>query len=80
MDPDRDTHEHVLGPFGDLAIEFEEIGFLECFEAKVIEFKVAIVDEGCVEYVLVGHYDLVYLFADEGCGLVGDGVGVCLEG
>ena len=48
MNANGNAHEHVLGPFGDVSVEFEEVRFLESFEAEVVEIKVAIVDDGSV--------------------------------
>ncbi len=63
MDADRDAHEEVLWAFGDCAVEFEEVGFFECLESKIVEFEITIVDECRVEggAILGVHDDVVYL-------------------
>jgi hypothetical protein len=72
-------HKHVLGTFGNLPIELEEVGFLQRLEAKVIEFKVTIVNHGSVQQILVGHDDIVDFLADKGGGLPRLGMGVVVK-
>ena len=69
MNADCHAHEHVLGAFGNLAVDFEEIGLFERLEAKVVQLKVAIVNDGAIENVLVLHDDIVGFFAHEGSRL-----------
>ena len=53
VDADRDAHDHVLGPFRDVAVAAHEVGPLQRLEAEVVVFKVAVVDDGAVDLVLV---------------------------
>lgn len=66
MDADGDAHEHVLGAFGDAAVDAEEVGALERLEAKVVVVEVAVVDDGAVEGLRVGHDSLVRLVGNHG--------------
>ena len=34
VDTNGDTHEHVLGTFGDTVVDAEEVGAFESFEAE----------------------------------------------
>lgn len=70
----RDTHEHVLRTFGNDAVNFQQIGFFEGFESKVVKFKVTVVNDGSVKYVLVLLYDEMNFFGDESGGCARFGV------
>ena len=79
VDADGDTHDHVLGALGNLAVDLEEVGFLQGLEAKVIVLEVAVMDDGGVEAVLVGHDDLVVPIRNERSLLSSLGVHVVVE-
>ena len=53
VDPDRNPHNHVLGPFRDVAVAAHEVGPLQRLEAKIIVLEVAVVDDRAVDLVLV---------------------------
>ena len=53
VDADRDAHDHVLGPFRDVAVAAHEVGPLQSFEPKIIVLEVAVVDDRAVDLVLV---------------------------
>ena len=53
MNTNRDAHDHVLGPFRDVAVAAHEVGPLESFEAEVVVLEVAVVDDRAVDLVLV---------------------------
>lgn len=40
-DPDGHAHDHVLRAFGDLAVDAEEVGTFEGFEAELCEWSEA---------------------------------------
>jgi len=79
VNADGDTHEHVLWTFGDLAVQFEKVGLFQCLEAKVVQLKVSIVNDGGVECVLVLHDNVIRLFRDECGGFLCLGMGVVVE-
>lgn len=43
VDSNGDSHEHMLGALYYLAVDFKEIRFLECFEAKVVVGVISVV-------------------------------------
>ena len=53
VDADRDAHDHVLGPFRDVAVAAHQVGPLQSFEPKIVVFEVAVVDDRAVDLVLV---------------------------
>ncbi len=79
VDTNSDTHEHVLGSLGDLAVDAEEVGTLERLEAEEVVVEVALVDDGRVELVLVLHDDLVGGVRDHGAVTAILGVDVLVE-
>ena len=68
------THDHVLWSLDDLAVDAKKVRSLKGLEAKVVVGKVAVVDDGRVEHVLVGHDDLVDVIGDHRCVLASLGV------
>jgi hypothetical protein len=69
MDPDRNTHQHVLRAFRNGAINLQEIRPLQSLEPKVVVAKVTVIDDGRVQHVLVSHDTIVRLFTDHWRGL-----------
>ena len=53
MDADRDAHDHVLGPFRDVAVAAHQVGPLESFEAEVVVLEVSVIHNSTVDLVLV---------------------------
>ena len=53
VNADRNPHNHVLGPFRDLAVAAHQITTFEGLEAEVVVLKVAVVDDRPVDLVLV---------------------------
>ena len=66
VNTDRDTHEHVLGTFGDLAIDLEQIRSLERLEAKEVVVEITIVDDRRVEAILVLDDGIVGVLGNHG--------------
>jgi hypothetical protein len=46
VDTNRHAHQHVLGAFHDLAVDLEQIGPFQCFEAKVVVLVITVVNDG----------------------------------
>ena len=53
MNTDRDAHDHVLGPFRDVAVAAHQVGPLESFEAEVVVLEVSVIHNSTVDLVLV---------------------------
>ena len=53
VDADRDAHDHVLGPFRDVAVAAHQVGPLESFEAEVVVLEVSVIHNSTVDLVLV---------------------------
>lgn len=49
----RHPHQHVLGPFHNFAVHFQEIRPLQGFEAEVIVLKISIINDLTVEPLCV---------------------------
>ena len=45
VDADGDAHQHLLRPFDDFAIHFEEIRALKRLKAEIIIAKIAVIDD-----------------------------------
>ena len=71
VNTDGNSHDHVLWPLNDLAVDAEKVRPFERLEAKVIVRKVAIVDDRGIQDVFVVHDDLVHIIGDHRRGLVG---------
>lgn len=80
VDSHRDTHEHVLGTLGDLSVQLEEVGLLQCLVSEVIELEVTVVDDSTVQHVLVGIDHVVHLFAHKRSRFTRLRMGVVVEG
>ncbi len=78
VDAHRDTHEHMLWPFHNLPMEFQEIGFFQRLESKIIKFKIPVMDQCRIQNrtMLWIHDHVIDLLGDEGCRFVGFGVSV----
>lgn len=60
------SHQHVLGPFHYLFVDLQKITSLECLEAKVVVFKITIVNNGRIQcFFVLLNYVVVFL-ADHG--------------
>lgn len=59
MNPDGNSHQHVLRPFRYFPVYFQEIRLLECLEAKVAVGEVAFVHNAGVQDISVFHDDAV---------------------
>lgn len=57
VDADRHPHQHVLRAFHDFAVDAQQVGPFEGFEAKIVVIKVAHVDDFAVEPVGVFRHD-----------------------
>ena len=44
VNPNRDSHQHVLGPFNNLPLNLQEVRPLEGFEPKIIIVKVPVIN------------------------------------
>ena len=53
VDADRDAHDHVLRPLGDVAVAAHEVGPLQSFEAEVVVLEVSVIHNSSVDLVLV---------------------------
>ena len=53
VDADRDAHDHVLGPFRDVAVAAHEVGPLQRLEAEVVVLEVSVIYNSTVDLVLV---------------------------
>ena len=53
VDADRDPHNHVLRPLGDLAVAAHQIATLEGLEAEVVVLEVSVIYNSSVDLVLV---------------------------
>ena len=53
VDADRDAHDHVLGPFRDVAVAAHQIGPLQRLEAEVVVLEVSVIHNSSVDLVLV---------------------------
>ena len=53
VDAQRDAHQHLLRPLGDLAVHLLQVRLLEGLEAEVVVLEVAVVDDRTVDLVLV---------------------------
>lgn len=70
MDGERNAHEHVLGTLYDPACMItEEVRTLQGFEAKVLEFKVAVMVHGTVQDRGVALCGVVEFLRDDGSRL-----------
>jgi hypothetical protein len=81
VDANGDTHDEVLGPLGDLAVQTEEIRAFERFESEAglhsaydksdrrgdpqVVVEVAVVDDSGIQSRSVGHDDVIGLLCDE---------------
>lgn len=45
VDGDSNSHEHVLGTLGDLAVDFHEVTAFQSFEPKEIVVEVSVIDD-----------------------------------
>lgn len=79
MDANGNPHNHVLRPLRDLPVDLEEVALLKRLEAEVVELEIAVVDDGGVVLVLVGHDYFVVAGGDKGGGLASLGVDVVVE-
>ena len=70
MDPDRYTHDHMLGSLHNFAIESKEIGSFKSLEAKVLIIEVSVVDNGGIKLLGMSHYQFVGLLGDHGGHLI----------
>jgi hypothetical protein len=66
MDPNRNTHQHVLRAFRNPPINLQEIRPLQRLESKVVVAKVAIINDGRVQHVLVSLDTVKRLFTQHG--------------
>ena len=53
VNADRDAHDHVLGPFRDLAVAAHQVASLEGLEAEVVVLEVSVIYNSSVDLVLV---------------------------
>ena len=53
VDADRNSHNHVLGPFRDLAVAAHQITTFEGLEAEVVVLEVSVIYNSSVDLVLV---------------------------
>ena len=53
VDPDRDPHDHVLGPLRDLAVAAHQVASLEGLEAEVVVLEVSVIYNSSVDLVLI---------------------------
>ena len=63
VDSDCYAHEEMLWSFGNDSIEFEQVGFFQCFEAKIVKFEITIVNQGGIECgaIFGVHDDIIHL-------------------
>ena len=66
MNADGNSHQHMLGPLYDFAVDLEQITPLQSFEAKVLVAEIAVVDNSRVQTIRVCHDDFVVLLRDHG--------------
>ena len=52
VNSNSDSHEHMLGPFSDLAIEAKEVRVFEGLEAEELVVEIALVDDALVGVAL----------------------------
>ena len=79
VNPNSNTHDHVLWSFGDFAIDSQEIGPLHCLEAKVVVVEILVIDNGRVEFFGMSHDNVVGLLRDHRTRLVILGVDIDVE-
>ena len=79
VDSNGNTHQHALGPFGDLSVHLEQIGLFQSLVTKVVVFEIPCVVDGFVKDVLVLHNGIIVFLGDEGTRLVGDWMDVVEE-
>ena len=70
VNPNGDTHQHVLWTLSDLTIKLEQVGALQRLEAEVVVVVVSAVVDAVVEHIGIGHDDVVDFFRDERCMLL----------
>ena len=59
------THVHVLWSFRSFVVQLEQVGSFESLEAKEGEREVTIIDDGRVEFLLVGHDHTVCFMGEQ---------------
>ena len=79
VDADGDAHQQVLRTLGDLAVDLQEVGFLQRLEAEEVVAEVAVVDDRRVEHLAVVPDDLEDIIRDQRSRLVGVRVDVLVE-
>ena len=79
VDSKSHTHEHELRALGNLAVHFQEVRLFQCFESKVVVFKVASMNDGPVKLVFVLLHNFVDFVRNERSGETGLGVLVVVE-
>ena len=80
VNTDSHTHEHLLRPFGNLAVHLEQIGLFQSLESKIVQLKVALVHHRLVERFLVLHHNLQRFVAHQRGRLLRLGVLVVVKG
>jgi len=49
VDPNSNPHQHVLRPFNNSPLDFQEVRSLKSFKSKVIIFKITVIDDLTVQ-------------------------------
>jgi len=74
VNSNRNAHNHVLRTLGNHAVHLEKVRLLQGLEAKIIVFKIPVVDDGRVKDIRMNLDNVVELLRHQGGRLTGLGV------
>ena len=74
MDPDGNSHQHLLRSLNHLPVLLQEVGSQQGLESKILILEISIIDESSIKLVLVLHDNLVVFLIDHRDAFTSHGV------